>query len=269
LILPPSSFREGRAALVIAHPGHELRVHGWLERARPRVFVLTDGSGGSGRPRLRSTHRTLARAGAEPGCIFGRLPDAAVYAALLRHNTDLFLDLTGELADALIRDGVTYLAGDAAEGYNPGHDVCRLMIDAAAERVRRRTGWRLANFDFPLIGPPDDPEHVRPGKVRLRLDDEEYGRKLKAAEAYPELAGEVAAALGGLGAEAFRVECLRPAESGPALARPPEDPPFYERYGEQQVRAGRYRQVLRYREHVLPLARALRRPAERGCRWAA
>nr|MDP9120522.1 hypothetical protein [Acidobacteriota bacterium] len=28
-----------RAALVIGHPGHELRVHGWLERARPLVLV--------------------------------------------------------------------------------------------------------------------------------------------------------------------------------------------------------------------------------------
>src|SRR5262245_47381226 len=26
-------------ALVIAHPGHELRVHGWLEQVRPRVFI--------------------------------------------------------------------------------------------------------------------------------------------------------------------------------------------------------------------------------------
>ena len=34
-----------RAALVVAHPGHELRVHGWLEVARPVVCVSTDGSG--------------------------------------------------------------------------------------------------------------------------------------------------------------------------------------------------------------------------------
>src|SRR5207302_1404403 len=31
------------SALLVAHPGHELRVHGWLERERPLVFVLTDG----------------------------------------------------------------------------------------------------------------------------------------------------------------------------------------------------------------------------------
>ena len=34
----------GRTALFVAHPGHELRIYGWLERARPQVHVLTDGS---------------------------------------------------------------------------------------------------------------------------------------------------------------------------------------------------------------------------------
>src|ERR671917_288531 len=56
----------GKAALVVAHPGHELCVYGWLEQARPRVFVLTDGSGRSGIPRLQSTTKILARHGAIP-----------------------------------------------------------------------------------------------------------------------------------------------------------------------------------------------------------
>lgn len=41
--MPDQTISSGRAALVVAHPGHELRVYGWLEQARPRVFVLTDG----------------------------------------------------------------------------------------------------------------------------------------------------------------------------------------------------------------------------------
>ncbi len=31
------------AASVVAHPGHEVRIHGWLERESPHVFILTDG----------------------------------------------------------------------------------------------------------------------------------------------------------------------------------------------------------------------------------
>jgi hypothetical protein len=40
-----SALPDGRAALVIAHPGHELRALHWLRLSRPCVFVLTDGSG--------------------------------------------------------------------------------------------------------------------------------------------------------------------------------------------------------------------------------
>jgi hypothetical protein len=36
-----------------------------------------------------------------------------------------------------------------------------------------------------------------------------------------------------------------------------QDPPYYERYGEQQVAAGHYDRVIRYRAHIQPLMQAL------------
>ena len=267
-----------RAALVVAHPGHELCVYGWLERERPRVFVLTDGSGRSQQSRVASTDAVLSAVGAEPGAIYARLTDVEFYAAILDHDFDLLTGLADELAEALAGDGVECVAGDAAEGYNPTHDACRLVIDAAVALARGGSGRRIDNFEFPLVGRPDArPEEVREG-CWLRLSDETFARKLRAARNYPELAAEVEAALAGdgstglrehpdlaastglgggaaAGAEAFRVECLRPAGSG---ARVFTGPPFYESYGERQVAAGHYSRVLRYREHMLPLAGALR-----------
>ena len=55
-----------KTALIIGHPGHELRVFHWLEITRPAVFVITDGSGRSGRSRLPSTTRILDQVGASP-----------------------------------------------------------------------------------------------------------------------------------------------------------------------------------------------------------
>jgi len=52
-----------KSTLVIAHPGHELRVCHWLELAQPTVFILTDGSGRSGKSRLGSTTKVLEQAG--------------------------------------------------------------------------------------------------------------------------------------------------------------------------------------------------------------
>jgi hypothetical protein len=39
-------------------------------------------------------------------------------------------------------------------------------------------------------------------------------------------------------------------------------PPFYERYGELLVAAGTYKNAIRYREHFVPLAKAIQRFAE-------
>ena len=75
---------------MIAHPGHELRVHHWLEIAAPQVFVLTDGSGHGGVSRLASTTRLLERAGATPGPIYGRFSDRDLYHALLARDWPLF-----------------------------------------------------------------------------------------------------------------------------------------------------------------------------------
>src|SRR5262245_41002456 len=45
---------------LFAHPGHELRVHHFLEQAAPTVAVLTDGSGSTGQPRLDESRELLA-----------------------------------------------------------------------------------------------------------------------------------------------------------------------------------------------------------------
>ena len=116
---PRFTIPDGRAALVIAHPGHELLVHGWLELARPVIFILTDGSGRTNQSRLESTTKVLNQTGAKPGSIYGRFTDRAAYAAILDREFDLFIRLASELAEALIAKRIDYVAGDAAEGYTP------------------------------------------------------------------------------------------------------------------------------------------------------
>jgi hypothetical protein len=253
------SLPDARAALVIAHPGHELRVHRWLEVARPLVFVLTDGSGRSGLSRLVSTTKILSQAGAQLGSIFGRFTDAETYAAILQADFSRFTDVATELAENFRQNGVEYVAGDASEGYNPAHDLCRLVLNAAVELVNRHTGNQLRNFDFPLIGRPDNCHHkLLKEAIRLDLDDTAFARKVTIAQSYPELLQEVASTVSENGIDAFRREYLRPVcdfKESYVL----EGQPFYERYGERQVAAGVYTKVLRYRQHMLPLAEALRR----------
>jgi hypothetical protein len=95
--------------------------------------------------------------------------------------------------------------------------------------------------------------------VRLGLTGPELAHKLKAAWGYRALRAEVQAALAAVGPDAFAVECLRPVPGRPGQTLRFDGPPFSERHGERQVAAGYYDQVLRYRQHVLPVVEAVRR----------
>ena len=283
-----ASEMNSRATLVVAHPGHELRVHGWLETARPEVWVITDGSGRTNCSRIASTTRVLEAIGAVPGPVYGQLTDADLYNSVLNFDHGYFVDLVDQLAIALVRDRVGFVTGDAQEGYNPAHDICRLIINAAVRLAKKKSTNQIANYDFNLVGLPSRcSEELRSQSIWLDLDDTAFARKLSAARNYPELQTEVEAALTGFANERFskhpklaqrarsdfgvteidnfRVECLRPVdvERHETTAFTGEAP-FYEVYGQQQVLAGHYRQVIRYREHMLPLAAALEAHIERS-----
>jgi len=244
----------GPALLVVGHPGHELMVHGWLETARPMVMVLTDGSGHSGVSRLASTAALLARAGATPGSVFGRFTDAELYRALLDQRTDIFARLADEIAGAIVQHQIVLVAGDDAEGFNPTHDVCRLLVDAAVRTARARTGRPVANTAFALMDAPEGAAHVnRRSSTVLTLTDAALARKIEAALAYPEMAGEVSAARSRRGDEAFRLETFRPVPDGEVWT-PGDESPYYERYGRKRVEEGVYSDVIRYDQHLRPLA---------------
>jgi hypothetical protein len=250
-----------KTALVIGHPGHELRVFGWLEKMRPAVFVITDGSGRSGQSRLSTTTRILDLAGASRGAFYGPISDAAAYEAILNRDFDLFINLMRLLGQWLIQERGGRIIGDALEGYSPTHDVCRLLIGAAVEMAQRATGITLDNLAFSLTessGNSDTPDEK---VVKLELDEDAFTRKMAVARSYSELEAEVNAAVALSPPTAFRTECLHRVAN-----RPPDFPqdfkPYYEQFGEQRVESGYYQQVIRYREHVLPLAEALWRAIE-------
>jgi hypothetical protein len=253
----------GPAALVIAHPGHELRVHGWLERARPVVFVLTDGSGHGSEGRMASTTRLVERAGASIGSVSARFTDRELYQTILEGRVSVFTDLATELSSAFIAGRFEYVVADAAEGYNPGHDLCRYIVDAAVEHARHDLPETFRSFEIDLAAAPGALGESSEGRTLcLELDEAALERKLTAAREYAEMAQEVEAALGRWGAAAFRHECLR--ETSLERLGPPGTStiPHYETHGDRRQAEGTYAQVIRYREHIRPLHEALRRHAK-------
>jgi len=227
--IPQPAFQN--PVLVVAHPGHELRVYGWLESAAPRVCVLTDGSGSGGEARLESTTRLLAATEARPGSIYGRMTDREIYTAILDRDFACFTGLAEQLAGELEACGADCVAGDAVEGYNPSHDVCRLVINAAL----RLLGRAVPAYDFALVGAPDGcPAALRAEALWVELDEAALARKLAAARSYEELAGEVEHALARFGVAPFRTECLRPVDLSERYGWDPAQVPFYETHGEKR-----------------------------------
>ena len=273
--------------LFVAHPGHELCVYGWTQQTRPDVCVLTDGSGHDGRSRINSTTTLLRRAGACPGSIYGSLTDAEVYRAILNYDIDLFAGIAEQFADELTAGDVTSVAGDAIEGFNPAHDLCRLIINAGVRLARKRSGRMIVNREFPIVAHSSArPSSADINLIWTELTDQEFEAKLKAARAYEGLQPEVDAAFNGAAPlrdqsgelaavfisdydsrdiQAYRVEMLRSADEDFVTKMFLEDPPFYERYGESRVAMGYYQDVIRYREHMLPLAQALESKVNQQC----
>jgi AcrR family transcriptional regulator len=243
------------AVLFVAHPGHELSLHGWLERTRPCVFVLTDGSGSGGVSRLASTARILDRCGAARGSIFGRFRDGDLYRAMLVQDAGTVLPVVHELADALSAKDA-YLVADPWEFYNPSHDVCRVIADLATSLAAGRRGCAIESFDYLLTAQ----SRTATPAVTIELDDEALTRKLQAADGYTELRAEVETAIARYGRDSFRREHLY-AIDGIGRLEAPDRTPFYETVGEGRVAAGSYATVLRYEHHFLPFVTALARAA--------
>jgi hypothetical protein len=236
--------------LVFAHPGHELRAYHFMERVRPTVAVITDGSGSTSASRLDDSRALLDRAHARPADTFGPLTDREAYAALMAADARPFVRIVDRLADALLAEGVQAVLVDAAEGYNPVHDVCHWLGRAAVRRARE-FGAEIALFELDLIAAPNPPGNG----LRLVLDERAFARKLDATSGYVALKAEADAAFERYGQDAFRVEFLRRVTDGP----PPPSSwiPYYEEVGEARVRTGVYTSVLRYGTHVRPVVQRL------------
>lgn len=236
----------GTPFLLVAHPGHELRLFRWMELHRPRVFILSDGSGGAASSRLHHSAATLARTGAVPGEVFGRLPDRAWYAALLDRDSAPFAEAVATIAAAARRHRPALLVSDAVDGHNPLHDLCEAIGSAVvAELARDGITLRHLVAAATATGIGRDVE-------TLRLDAAAMARKRDAAAAYAPLAEEVTRILDAE-PEALGTERLL----APAFDWPGAWEPEWEAFGRRRVAEGRFARAISYAEHVRPIARRL------------
>lgn len=253
---------DATAALILSHPGHELRVLGWVRKAKPLVIILTDGSGHTQQPRIVLSRKVIEEAGGNTASLLGNVTDQRFYRAILEQDLSFFEQLRQEIRMILIEHQIEVVAGDSVEGYNPSHDLCRCLIDSTLTDLKQTTGRSLHNFEFPLVEPPATWSKLA-GACCHRLSAAEQEWKLDRIQYYAREVGgtlleEVEAMLSRFGRGILGEEWFSPSTSALHLSRFEVSPPFYERHGAQQVAAGYYQRAIQFRQHMLPLIHALR-----------
>ena len=80
--------------------------------------------------------------------MFGPLTDREAYAALMAADATPFVTCVNALADTLLTEGVRAVLVDAAEGYNPVHDVCHTAMTpiATASTTIARAGVAIRDI---------------------------------------------------------------------------------------------------------------------------
>jgi hypothetical protein len=232
--------------LIIAHPGHELRLFDWMERERPRVFILSDGSGGAQSSRLDYSVSTIRAAGASLIEGSGQRSDREWYAAILAGDVAPFRQAADAIAAAALTIHAPLIVSDAADGYNPLHDLCQAIASAAVAKIAR--GSKAPKF---LVSPAIASAMGTPS-IAWKLEDEAARRKRLAVSANMPLAEEAARLLAEA-PEAFYTEQLLI----PTFDWPEDWTPEWEAFGRKRVKEGRFAAPITYRDHVLPVAKAL------------
>ncbi|MEY4427264.1 MAG: hypothetical protein RL535_1562 [Pseudomonadota bacterium] len=249
-----------KTLLVLGHPGHELRIWQWVCQEKPIICVLTDGSGAGGQSRLSVSQHALERAGVQFSSSFKAVSDAQIYKAVLQQDLEFFVNLATQVRDLLLDEAFDVVVGDGSEGYNPTHDICRLLIDAAVGSAAHH-GRHVLNYAFPLMGHPNG-DGTNLEDILVMLNEDQWQQKIDLILAYGTDAGgmlsaEIAETFDKFGKNAFKQESLFLVPLMKAKAQLTTDKPFYERHGELRVAEGVYRHVIRYNEHIYPIHQRL------------
>ncbi len=228
--------------LILAHPGHELRIHHWLELNRPRVYLLTDGSGGKGTSRTHFSRKIVEETGSICGSVFGELSDKTWYAALADKNFTFFHSVLARI-EADLADGESFdIIADAVDGYNPVHDLASAMGVALQRRLI--AAGRKATLAFSAAVPSASGDLV----ALLHLDEAARARKLKAIEGYTPLAEEARRILEQDSSAIDREYLIKQSTNWSK-----QTTPTWETIGRERVQAGTYKSCLTSEEHFLPI----------------
>jgi hypothetical protein len=245
-----------KTALIIGHPGHELRAYAFIKKYKPDVFILTDGSGSNDVSRIHQSIKLIDSLGAKFQNSIKIFTDVELYKVILEQDLSEILSYKNRLKDIIIKNDYDVIVGDALEGFNPTHDICRYLINGiVSDILANNNSKKILNYDFALDAAPNNisiDDNI--GGLSLKLSDEEFQMKLNAAMAYPELKYEVDTAIEKYGREVFLWESFRKVLDLNQISNWGDVKPYYEVFGEKRVKDGFYSKIITFEKHIKPIA---------------
>lgn len=252
-----TSRRLSKTALVVAHPGHELRLATWVERTRPVVFIVAKGArSGRSEARIQASRALVQALGATPSEPFGIAFDIELYNWIMQGDVAAFAGVADDLREAFLAEGIATVVTDSWQNYNPVHDLTHALARVAAAEASRVSGRDIQVLDYPVVLGPLAHAEAGPEHSRVVLTEAEVAAKMALADVYPEIVEDVQALSQAVGRRAFDLETLHHPAPLRGLMCGPGRLPWYELYGEDRVKAGVYSDVLRWR-HIEPIVSML------------
>ena len=247
-----------RAALVVAHPAHEVRILRWLSLVRPHVYILTQGSrSGADSTRRAASERLIEAHGATVAKDWAGAWDRDLYDMLLDGKYGALLDWADQLTEDFIAREIDLVVADSWQLYNVAHEITYVIAALAAQRAREALGREVALVTYPVVPHSMSPAApVAPTLARFKLTQAAVNTKRAAMEQIPDIATEASAIDESEGREAHALETFNAALPLGSILRTPREAPVYEVFGMERVKAGIYTDVVRW-PHVQRACEAL------------
>jgi hypothetical protein len=245
------------SVLIMAHPGHELLCHGWLESAKPKVYCLASGGGSSKIGRKQRSIDLIEATGSSTSACFGQWSDWEVYNFMLSLDCQPLVEWIRLIqADLSQMSTEVMMIGDMLEGYSPAHDLCRHAINCIAEL---RSIPPQCNLSIPLNGKPSP--HPLPGfpvGFCHSCDGETTRRKIEVATRFYDLKEEVEERIKHTPIHFFSNEFFYQTDRLPYRAYDSDKAPYYETYGRMRVAEGKFHQAIGFEANIKPMILKLR-----------
>jgi len=190
--------------------------------------------------------------------LFEPFTDKSIYQLILEGNLDAIHQIRTKLYQYVEAHAYDLIVGDALEGFNPTHDLCRYLINSIVKEYHQTRSRPIYNYAFHLDEAPYFASSSgQADQIQMDLDETEFDLKFKAAQDYPELKYEVDKALGLYGKEAFKKEIYFPVHDLNQIKVWSSPTPKYESYGRDRINNGTYREVIEFEKHMMPIASSI------------